>query len=62
MTQFARDVVTSIGGMNVDISTKELSGGARMYHIFNDVFGHALASIEPTQSLEIQNIRTAICN
>lgn len=62
MTQFARDFVTSVEGTNVDISTKELSGGARIYYIFNDVFGNALASIEPTQSLENQDIRTAIRN
>jgi hypothetical protein len=62
MTQFARDFVTSIEGTNVDISTKELSGGARIYYIFNDVFGNALANIEPTQSLENQDIRTAIRN
>ncbi|KAH9991155.1 Dynamin central region-domain-containing protein [Russula vinacea] len=62
MTQFARDFVTSIEGTNVDISTKELSGGARIYYIFNDVFGHALASIDSTQSLETQDIRTAIRN
>ncbi|KAF8470291.1 dynamin protein dnm1 [Russula ochroleuca] len=62
MTQFARDFVTSIEGTNVDISTKELCGGARIYYIFNDIFGHALASIEPTQSLETQDIRTAIRN
>ena len=49
-------------GTNVDISNKELSGGARIFYIFNDVFGHALAIIESTQSLEIQDIRTAICN
>jgi Dynamin central region len=28
----------------------------------NDIFGHALASIEPTQSLKIQDIRSAIHN
>ena len=38
MTQFARDFVSSIEGTNVDISTKELSGGARIYYIFNDIF------------------------
>ncbi|KAI9510555.1 dynamin protein dnm1 [Russula earlei] len=62
MTRFARDFITSIEGTNMNISTKELSGGARIYYIFNDVFGHALASIEPTQSLENQDIRTAIRN
>ncbi|KAK7440386.1 Dynamin-related GTPase protein [Stygiomarasmius scandens] len=62
MTQFARDFVSSIEGTNVDISTKELSGGARVYYIFNDVFGNALMSISATQNLDNQDIRTAIRN
>lgn len=62
MTQFARDFVSSIEGTNVDISTKELSGGARIYYIFNDVFGHALESIDATGNLDNQDIRTAIRN
>ncbi|KAK0489426.1 Dynamin central region-domain-containing protein [Armillaria novae-zelandiae] len=62
MTQFARDFVSSIDGTNIDISTKELSGGARIYYIFNDIFGHALSSIEPTHNLDDQDIRTAIRN
>jgi dynamin 1-like protein len=62
MTQFARDFVASIEGTNLDISTKELSGGARIYYIFSDVFGHALAGIDSTQDLEDQDIRTAIRN
>ncbi|KAJ7746740.1 Dynamin central region-domain-containing protein [Mycena maculata] len=62
MTQFARDFVSSIDGTKVDISTKELSGGARIYYIFNDIFGQALDSIDSTQNLENQDIRTAIRN
>jgi dynamin 1-like protein len=62
MTQFARDFISSIDGTKVDISTKELSGGARIYYIFNDVFGAALASIDATHNLENQDIRTAIRN
>jgi replication fork clamp-binding protein CrfC len=62
MTQFARDFVSSIEGSKVDISTKELSGGARVYYIFNDVFGQALASIDATHNLDNQDIRTAIRN
>ncbi|CCM01275.1 uncharacterized protein FIBRA_03324 [Fibroporia radiculosa] len=62
MTQFARDFVASIEGTSVDISTKELSGGARIYYIFNDVFGTALASIDSTHNLDNQDIRTAIRN
>lgn len=62
MTQFARDFVASIDGTSFDISTKELCGGARVYFIFNDVFGHALDSINPTTNLTAQDIRTAIRN
>lgn len=62
MTQFARDFVSSIEGTKVDISTKELSGGARIYYIFNDIFGRALGSIDATHNLENQDIRTAIRN
>ena len=62
MTQFARDFVSSIDGTAYDVSTKELCGGARVYYIFQDVFGQALASINPTQNLSVQDIRTAIRN
>ncbi|KAJ4474946.1 Dynamin central region-domain-containing protein [Lentinula aciculospora] len=62
MTQFARDFISSIEGTNIDISTKELSGGARIYYIFNDVFGNALLSLNATQNLDNQDIRTAIRN
>lgn len=62
MTQFARDFVSSIDGTSVVISTKELSGGARIYYIFNDVFGHALESINATANLDNHDIRTAIRN
>ncbi|KAK1223622.1 Dynamin- GTPase protein [Marasmius sp. AFHP31] len=60
MTQFARDFVSSIEGTNVDISTKELAGGARIYYVFNDVFGAALHAINV--DLDNQDIRTAIRN
>ncbi|KIJ55111.1 hypothetical protein M422DRAFT_152343 [Sphaerobolus stellatus SS14] len=62
MTQFARDFVSSIDGTAINVSTKELSGGARIYYIFNDVFGHALNSIDSNHNLDVQDIRTAIRN
>lgn len=62
MTQFVRDFVASIDGTSFEISTKELCGGARIYYIFHDVFGHALESINPTQNLTTTDIRTAIRN
>lgn len=61
MTKFAGKFVTSIEGTGA-ISTKELCGGARIYYIYNDVFGTALSSISPTANLSINDIRTAIRN
>ncbi|KAG8756735.1 Dynamin- GTPase protein [Serendipita sp. 396] len=53
---------TSIEGTSLEISTKELSGGARVYYIFNEIFGHALDSLDPTYNLSPSDIRTAIRN
>jgi dynamin 1-like protein len=54
--------VSSIDGTSSEISTKELSGGARIYFIFNSIFGHALDSIHPCANLTDEDIRTAIRN
>ncbi len=62
MTMFATNFVNSIEGTSSDISTKELCGGARIYHIYNDVLGQSLGSISPTSNLSTNEIRTAIRN
>jgi len=63
MTKFANGFINSIEGNSVnEIDTKELCGGARIYYIYNEVFGSTLASINPTHNLSVQDIRTAIRN
>lgn len=62
MTRFATAFISSIDGTSTDISTKELCGGARIYYIFNSVFGSSLESIDPTSNLSALDIRTAIRN
>ena len=62
MTRFATSFISSIDGTSSEISTKELSGGARIYYIFNSVFGSSLESIDPTSNLTALDIRTAIRN
>ncbi|KAF9090596.1 Dynamin- GTPase protein [Mortierella sp. GBA35] len=62
LTKFASDFVAAIDGTSADISTKELCGGARIYYIFNNVFGAALDSVNPCENLSVQDIRTAIRN
>lgn len=62
MTRFASSFISSIDGTSSEISTKELGGGARIYYIFNSVFGNSLESIDPNMNLSILDIRTAIRN
>lgn len=63
MTKFANTFVNSIEGTSMnDFSTKELCGGARIYYIYNEVFGSQLALINPTHNLSVHDIRTAIRN
>ncbi|KAI9809002.1 MAG: hypothetical protein M1825_002291 [Sarcosagium campestre] len=62
MTRFATSFISSIDGTSSEISTKELCGGARIYYIFNSVFGNSLETIDPTQNLTVSDIRTAIRN
>ncbi|KAG8632115.1 hypothetical protein KVT40_001255 [Elsinoe batatas] len=62
MTRFASSFISSIDGTSSEISTKELCGGARIYYIFNSVFGNSLETIDPTMNLSVQDIRTAIRN
>ncbi|ODV89042.1 hypothetical protein CANCADRAFT_133114 [Tortispora caseinolytica NRRL Y-17796] len=62
MTKFATSFIASIDGTSSDISVKELCGGARIYYIYNDVYGTALSQIDPTADLSTRDIRTAIRN
>ncbi|KAI9869019.1 MAG: Dynamin- GTPase protein [Trichoglossum hirsutum] len=62
MTRFASSFISSIDGTSSEISTKELCGGARIYYIFNSVFGNSLEMIDPTTNLSALDIRTAIRN
>ncbi|KAI9790191.1 MAG: Dynamin- GTPase protein [Peltula sp. TS41687] len=62
MTRFATSFISSIDGTSSEISTKELCGGARIYYIFNSVFGNSLETLDPTSNLSVSDIRTAIRN
>ena len=62
MTKFASSFISSIDGTSSEISTKELCGGARIYYIFNSVFGNSLETVDPTTNLSVLDIRTAIRN
>ncbi|EIE79645.1 hypothetical protein RO3G_04350 [Rhizopus delemar RA 99-880] len=62
LTKFANDFIAAIDGTLPEMSTKELCGGARIYHIFNNIFKQALDVIPPCSNLSDHDIRTAIRN
>ncbi|KAI9477996.1 MAG: Dynamin central region-domain-containing protein [Benjaminiella poitrasii] len=62
LTKFSNDFIAAIDGTSSEMSTKELCGGARIYYIFNSVFGQALDAIPACSNLTNNDIRTAIRN
>ncbi|KAG1150093.1 hypothetical protein G6F37_000373 [Rhizopus arrhizus] len=62
LTLFSTEFTSSIDGTSSEISTKELSGGARIYFIFRTVFKQALDAIHPCANLSTADIRTAMRN
>ncbi|SMN20625.1 similar to Saccharomyces cerevisiae YLL001W DNM1 Dynamin-related GTPase required for mitochondrial fission and morphology [Maudiozyma saulgeensis] len=62
MNKFATNFISSIDGNSSNINTKELCGGARIYYIYNDIYGKTLKTIDPTTNLTTDDIRTAIRN
>eukprot|EP00047_Mylnosiga_fluctuans_P003192 m.227876 g.227876 ORF g.227876 m.227876 type:complete len:716 (-) comp11660_c0_seq1:70-2217(-) len=62
LTKFSESYRASINGTSMDLQTSELSGGARIFHIFKNVFGRELESLDPLQGLEAEHILTAIRN
>ncbi|KAI0223770.1 Dynamin- GTPase protein [Massospora cicadina] len=61
LTDFVRAYTSSIDGTNPQAG-KVLCGGARIYDIFNIVFGSALQAINPETNLSHRDIRVAIRN
>ncbi|XP_027347747.1 dynamin-related protein 3A-like isoform X2 [Abrus precatorius] len=51
-----------VEGRNEEMSTSELSGGARIHYIFQSIFVRSLEEVDPCEDLTDDDIRTAIQN
>uniref|UniRef100_M8BXQ4 Dynamin-related protein 3B n=1 Tax=Aegilops tauschii TaxID=37682 RepID=M8BXQ4_AEGTA len=51
-----------VEGKNEDISTIELSGGARIHYIFQSIFVKSLEGVDPCEDVTDEDIRMAIQN
>ena len=63
LTRFAGEFSNSIDGKpDVNYTTTELVGGARLNYIFHEIYGQTLYKMNPFQELSTEDIRTAIRN
>ncbi|KAK4349536.1 hypothetical protein RND71_032291 [Anisodus tanguticus] len=51
-----------VDGKSQAMTTKELSGGARIHHIFQSIFVKSLEDVDPCEDLSDEDIRIAIHN
>ncbi|XP_043711309.1 dynamin-related protein 3A-like isoform X2 [Telopea speciosissima] len=62
LTKYCEAFSSWVDGKNQDMSTTELSGGARIHYIFQSLFVKSLEEVDPCDDLTDEDIRTAIQN
>ncbi|KAL1564598.1 Dynamin-related protein 3A, variant 2 [Salvia divinorum] len=62
LSKYSEAFSSMIEGKNEEISTSEISGGARIQYIFQNIFVKCLEDIDPCEDLTDDDIRTAIQN
>ncbi|KAI4375897.1 hypothetical protein MLD38_013713 [Melastoma candidum] len=62
LSKYAEAFSSMVEGKNYEISTSELSGGARIHYIFQSIFVRTLEEVDPCEDLTDEDIRTAIQN
>ncbi|KAJ3197089.1 vacuolar protein sorting-associated protein 1 [Irineochytrium annulatum] len=62
ITEFTSEYRTIIDGTSNDISSDELSGGARISFVFHEIFGSAIRSMDIFDQIKDVDIRTIVYN
>ncbi|KAJ0773536.1 putative dynamin GTPase [Helianthus annuus] len=62
LSKYSEAFCSMIEGKNEEMSTAELSGGARIHYIFQSIFVKSLEEVDPCEDLTDDDIRTAIQN
>lgn len=62
LTKYTQAFNSIVDGKSEDMSTTELSGGARIHYIFQSIFVKCLEEVDPCDDLTDEDIRTAIQN
>ncbi|KAJ2907989.1 vacuolar protein sorting-associated protein 1, partial [Coemansia aciculifera] len=62
ITEFCNDFRGALEGKSKDLSTYELSGGARISFVFHEIFANGVKSIDPLEHVKDADIRTILYN
>lgn len=62
ITEFNAEYRAWLDGTNRDLSSTELSGGARLAFVFHELFSNAIKSINPFDGVTDEDIRTSLYN
>ncbi|XP_077233950.1 dynamin-related protein 3A-like [Tasmannia lanceolata] len=62
LSKYSEAFSSMVEGKNEEMSTSELSGGARIHYIFQSIFVKSLEEVDPCDDLTDEDIRTAIQN
>lgn len=62
ITEFTNDYRSIIDGNSNDITSDELSGGARISFVFHEIFSSAVRSMDPFDQIKDVDIRTILYN
>ncbi|KAF9168843.1 vacuolar protein sorting-associated protein 1, partial [Mortierella sp. AD010] len=62
ITEFCTEFRTIIDGNSTDLSTSELSGGARISFVFHELYSNGVKSLDPFDQVKDVDIRTILYN
>src|SRR4051794_13136638 len=62
ITEFCNEFRTIIDGTSPDLSSTELSGGARISYVYHEIFRDAIKAMDPFDQIKDIDIRTILYN
>ncbi|OLL24089.1 Vacuolar protein sorting-associated protein 1 [Neolecta irregularis DAH-3] len=62
ITEFCNDYRTVLDGQNQELSSNELSGGARISFVFHELYANGVKAVDPFDQVKDLDIRTILYN
>ena len=62
ITEFCNEYRTVLEGSNQELSSVELSGGARISFVFHELYGNGIKAVDPFEQVKDIDIRTILYN